>query len=301
MKKSLKIFLTTSLTSVAVIALTAGITVATKSHPTEKLPELAVLANNQNLKYKNYQSLMFELQPGRVDPKQSFASAYVEDPIFKTNSEITANNKYWENLLLPKKILTKSEQQNQDFYITTSQAVPLNVFKDAYNIQFKSFANDLEGVLYLRVSFVAKDLNKNLTPNVTTIYKLSGFKKITLSDVTNTIFLKNDATQLRNEQIDQYQTFTALKEAYQKLQNDSQKRAEFIENTLVLAGTSDTARIDYRKTEVSFEDPNVIKINFYLAPLIKSATLTDLNSIQFHNTEGFYTQIEKTFHIEKFK
>lgn len=222
------------------------------------------VAVDKNNKEKNLDKVMssfkFGINENRVDANgnkisidrsQHYAHEYLFSnyssgintsiPYLHHNSE---EGKYWDNVLSgyhtdekDKKDDLKSVDyinRHDDFIFRTNNFEPNNILKNKYRIFYASFANDFEGVLYLRVSLedinVKDDWGKSSSDARARIndwkhyyYKIDGFKKISEEEISKKTNLNLEPARLdiqekfRKEMFDKSKNINSVKDIFDKL------------------------------------------------------------------------------------
>ncbi|MCU9932341.1 hypothetical protein NW733_07005 [Mycoplasmopsis felis] len=113
----------------------------------------------------------FNFYTGKINKENELASGYSQNPIFKSNSN-NINNEYWKEQLILKELKTQEQLNKNDFYLISNNGTPINIFLPDYNISFSSYANDITGILYLKINLVPKVINKEKNWAFNTYMKL---------------------------------------------------------------------------------------------------------------------------------
>ncbi|MGZ9756223.1 MAG1430 family protein [Mycoplasma sp. 4423] len=305
--KKVKILLLSCLGVASTTAFVAGITVASlnKNKDTSSSDVIKDATISNNVKYKNYASWDFGFKPGNeLEKKMSseLASKYATNPLYRTGTTVIDNN-YWSDQLLPKTTLDQKQLNTLDFYALNHSNVPLNVFLDikntsdgkresnseseGYNLNFYSFANDKDGILYLQITFIPNAKNKD-PKTYRTLYQIKGFKQIQLTDIDQLMYL----TPSLNKDSDIYKnakTSEDIKQKYEADKDDLTKKTNFINSLLNI--NKNKLEIDYQKTTLDF-DKDKLNIKFITHPIINWAKVNKLDDSQV------YDQISKEIDVQ---
>ncbi|AMD81333.1 hypothetical protein MCANPG14_00903 [Mycoplasmopsis canis PG 14] len=243
--------------------------------------------NNNKLEEKknNYiekdEISQFKLETGKLDKKEVFASKYANNPTFIKSSFNTprGDSSFWKNQLIFSRILQQNElNKDKLFGLNHPKNIILNKFTDKFKISFNSYANDLEGILYLKVTFTPKDSTK-LSDQFEHIFSLNGFKKYNENDFSEGMFIKN--ININKENIKQFNNFNAFIDEYNKANSQGEeKKSEFINKMFSSFDSSPTASLDSKSINLEFDKANnKIIFKSILKALINASTEKDLNKI----------------------
>ncbi|WP_322875794.1 hypothetical protein RNN91_03265 [Mycoplasmopsis felis] len=239
----------------------------------------------------------FNFYTGKINKENELASGYSQNPIFKSNSN-NINNEYWKKELILKELRTQEQLNKNDFYLISNNGAPINIFLPDYNISFSSYANDITGILYLKINLVPKVINKEKTEHEY-IYEISGFRTININDLEPTMFINRLDTD--TSAISKYKTIENMKNEYFLVSNDAIQKENFIRNIFPRILVSITSKINYEKTFLDFNNNEII-LNAYLEPVVNQAHKSDLTlRTQVSNTDNFFSIVSRKIKFSKTK
>lgn len=231
----------------------------------------------------------FNFYTGKINKENELASGYSQNPIFKSNSN-NINNEYWKEQLILKELKTQEQLNKNDFYLISNNGAPINIFLPDYNISFSSYANDITGILYLKINLAPKVINKEKTEHEY-IYEISGFRTININDLEPTMFINRLDTD--TSAISKYKTIENMKNEYFLVSNDAIQKENFIRNIFPRILVSITSKINYEKTFLDFNNNEII-LNAYLEPVVNQAHKSDLTlRTQVSNTDNFFSIVSR--------
>ncbi|WP_322910941.1 MAG1430 family protein [Mycoplasmopsis felis] len=231
----------------------------------------------------------FNFYTGKINKENELASGYSQNPIFKSNSN-NINNEYWKKQLILKELRTQEQLNKNDFYLISNNGAPINIFLPDYNISFSSYANDITGILYLKINLVPKVINKEKTEHEY-IYEISGFRTININDLEPTMFINRLDTD--TSAISKYKTIENMKNEYFLISNNAIQKENFIRNIFPRILVSITSKINYEKTFLDFNNNEII-LNAYLEPVVNQAHKNDLTlRTQVSNFDNFFSIVSR--------
>ncbi|WP_322901648.1 hypothetical protein RRG50_03670 [Mycoplasmopsis felis] len=231
----------------------------------------------------------FNFYTGKINKENELASGYSQNPIFKSNSN-NINNEYWKKELILKELRTQEQLNKNDFYLISNNGAPINIFLPDYNISFSSYANDITGILYLKINLAPKVINKEKTEHEY-IYEISGFRTININDLEPTMFINRLDTD--TSAISKYKTIENMKNEYFLVSNDAIQKENFIRNIFPRILVSITSKINYEKTFLDFNNNEII-LNAYLEPVVNQAHKNDLIlRTQVSNSDNFFSIVSR--------
>lgn len=220
--------------------------------------------------------------------KNNLASSYAT---VNSTTNVQVSNNYWTDELIFKRLASDEELQTKDFILKDANGTFLNYFKDKYIIDFSSFANDLEGELYLKVSLREIASTSSLPKVVDHVFKVSGFKKVTFEDNKKYLFI--NSARLNMEGLIPFKNVEGLKQKYNSSSNED--KAQLI-NSFVEFDLSNSAIVNLELSSISF-DQNKLKIAPALQLKVNAATQKNLYSTQIFTGEKEYISA-KEFEVD---
>ncbi|WP_029512928.1 MAG1430 family protein [Mycoplasmopsis iners] len=184
MKNKLKIgLLSTSLALSTAAIVTTGVLIAKQSKVVDLQSELTKYNFTTIPSFNKAEHLPSEYSYVSYDLPYS---SELRDPNLKTDANAKS---FWAKQL---EIQSNStELSGKIFNLVTKNNQPIDVLKEKYNIFYQSFANDEEGVLYLKINLEDKNDSRIKTSSSIAdrrvywtgfTYKIDGFKKLTSED-----------------------------------------------------------------------------------------------------------------------
>ncbi|WP_426461052.1 MAG1430 family protein [Mycoplasma hafezii] len=301
MKKSMKLALWALLGTAGVATIiTSSVFIAKKKVVTKESDEyLEKLAQG------------FDLYPGeKLQPNlsQTLASKYIDakNRIYTTSLSSFKDEYNWMQTFMPSNIKTLDQLKEQDLYIVNPKnGSLLNVMREGayytnsktaevkqypeFKIYFNSYANDLEGKLYILLTIKrSKEYGQNSTEVVHQIYELDGFAKLlndngTINEANAALYLDSANLNiiLKTHDTVNYPDYQTLTSAYDKAKTSISAKSDFI-NGIFSISTNSLNIIDYKNAELTFKEvPNGAEINVSIPVklAISAATKEDLKHI----------------------
>ncbi|VEU74581.1 Uncharacterised protein [Mycoplasmopsis citelli] len=227
------------------------------------------ISKNSSSSVKNATLADFEFTSNK-DLSTLLASDYATEN--KTHN-IQVNSKYWTEELFFKNFPTSSDLAQREFILRAKNGTLLNAFKDKFLIEFHSYANDLEGELFLKVT-LTDFISKIGTPQKTEkIFTLKGFKKVNFESQKQYLFVNSADAKLHG--LVDFNSLTQIKDKYNQ---DNTNDKEALLKSIVSFDLPNSTLIDYSKSVVSFDDKN-ITIKPYLLAKVNFANLNNLDQI----------------------
>ncbi|QDF65115.1 hypothetical protein FIV53_02340 [Mycoplasma nasistruthionis] len=223
----------------------------------------AQIANEKNKPTEKQQIETMKLfASNNANVSQHYASFYASAPV---DSQIT--NKYfnsaaWASALTYLKQPTQSEFNETKLFVLQNPktAVLSQSYTNNYTISYTSYANDLEGVLYLKATFTPKNSSETNKPFDVT-YTLDGFKKLdvnTSNRLTNSLLATPEALN-QTQMKEKYSSFENFKQSYMAIPaSDKAKQIEFIKSNFPINTLNSTAVLNYDSfNELTFTENRV--------------------------------------------
>ncbi|QKT05259.1 MAG1430 family protein [Mycoplasma sp. OR1901] len=262
----------------------------------------ALVASKSNQISEKEQLHSFNFGTFNSEIKKSYASAYASNPVIKTTNNVDANNEYWKKLFKVKKIPTSAELEKKDFYLLGKRGELINIFDKKYNVYFNSYANDLEGKLFLVVSLYLKNTSPaKLYDKV--VLEVDGFKTMNFENIKNYVGFSNESSiEINESSLNKYDDFESLKTEYKNIENNIQKKEEFIRSLFNGLDTNKASKIDFEKTNLEFKDQNIVVLKTSLKARINLAQKDALLKIDSPSDTSFENidLSDKEFTISKF-
>ncbi|UUM19928.1 MULTISPECIES: MAG1430 family protein [unclassified Mycoplasma] len=217
--------------------------------------------------------------------KEQFASHYATQ---NQTGDVQISKKYWAEQLFFDTIPNQNDIDKRDFNLIDKKSTLLNAFRDKYVISFESYANDVEGELYLKVTLADFISKIGTRQNTEKIFTLKGFKKATFDNQKN--FLYTNSAQINMDGLLSFNSFSQISDQYKK--DNEQDKSNLIKSIINYDLPISTS-IDYSKSQIEFKDDQ-IKIKPYLVAKVNFASADKLN-----NTTTLSSSSEQIFGIEK--
>ncbi|MBN4084579.1 MAG1430 family protein [Mycoplasma sp. CSL10166] len=256
--------------------------------------------NNQISEKEQLKSFNFGSYNKRV--RNSYASAYISNPVIKTTNNVDANNEYWRQLFNLKKIPTSNELEEKDFYLLGARSELINIFDKKYNVYFNSYANDFEGKLFLVVSLYLKNVSPAKLYDQVTL-EVDGFKNMNFETIKNYVgFQDENSIEVKENELTKYNDFESLKNEYNKIKDDITKKEDFIKKLFNNLEPNKASKIDFENTNLEFKDKNIIVLKTSFKAKINLATKENLFNINTPEDPNYKNILweQKEFLISKF-
>lgn len=252
----------------------------TSEFKTDKVTEGSIINAAQVLTLNDFN---FSINPDKFNLSEVSSGDFVFPNPIETNHISRQNTaiEYWTDQLLIKKV----GDTDKDFFLRSNNNAPLNIFKNDYDISIKSFSNEKEGILFLKVDLKPKTTVAKVLTEQSKTYELKGFKKATnfqsrLNNVLlNTLFLKSSFTS--------FNSYDEIKTEYEKLSAD--KISSFITDRIDFSIEERLGSIDKNSIALEFLDVDKkirlkyrVKINTYdaTADNLMQRTAVDVSDSQ---------------------
>ncbi|MFV8470363.1 MAG1430 family protein [Mycoplasma sp. 654] len=233
----------------------------------------------------------YQLQKTSSLNQNVLASQYATNPLQAIREKWDSDA--WSKELKIEKLLTQNEvispNEKKQFYLY-DKSKPLEAIFDKNNyslIKFKSYANDLEGVLYLEVTYpvtnAMKEQDPSLKDNVIKVYTLSGFKKFSEYNpykTNNTIKVTPKDSDIKHD----FDSIAKLKaNYYEMLENASKSSQTALDRETWFKKYFDfnvapVTAIDWNKVTLSFKDEDVT-IQYTYGYQVLAATTSNLTNV----------------------
>ncbi|WBP84124.1 MAG1430 family protein [Mycoplasmopsis edwardii] len=257
---------------------------------------------NQNNESKTNSNLIlnvdlssFALETGNLDKSQTLASKYANYPTFIRYSYYTpkGDKDFWKKQLIFKTLFTKDKLNKEKLFgFNQPNGLTLNYFLSDYNLDFKSYANDIEGTLYLKVIFKNKSANY-LSDNIEYVYELKGFQKYSEEVFQDGMYVKN--ISWNESEIKKFDNINKLEEEYNKVKDNVNEKESFLRKIVSTFETSSNSSINFKRTVLEFDKTNnKVIFNTKLNAVVNYATKENLNNVHTVETE-VSSKFEATF------
>lgn len=204
---------------------------------------------------------------------------------------------YFEDNFIFSSLKNQNQLAAQDLALIGPKGELLNVFNNGeVNFYFDSYANNLEGKLFIVVTIAPKsktDKNKQVAT-----FEIDGFKKLALSDISENMFVSS-VTEKAAE-FETYENFEAFKNAYQNLETEA-KKAEFLSKHFNFEA-SKFAQINLAESNLVFVSDNNVVFNLVLNAKVDAAKTDKLINVEVDkqiNTRATYEYAIQFFNVKK--
>ncbi|MFV8418971.1 MAG1430 family protein [Mycoplasma sp. 005V] len=227
--------------------------------------------------------------------QNTLASIYATNPLqvvnYKWDSQAWSKELKVSTLLSQKDLVDNEGKKPKNQFYLYNKAKPLAAIfteSDYALIQFKSYANDFEGILYLEVTYpvtsVMKQQDPSLGDTVTKVYSLSGFNKITENNpyqYNNTIAVSAKSDEIKHD----FDSLDKLQTAYNTMVSNlaSSKQPALDRETWFRKyfdfNLVPVTAIDWNKTSLTFTN-NSVTIQYTYGYKVLSASVSNLYNVE---------------------
>ncbi|QIW61874.1 MAG1430 family protein [Mycoplasmopsis gallinacea] len=182
---------------------------------------------------------------------------------------------YFEDNFIFSSLKNQNQLAAQDLALIGPKGQLLNVFNNGkVNFYFDSYANNIEGKLFIVVTIAPKTKTEENKQVAT--FEVSGFKKVALSDIEDNIFISSVTEKVTA--LETYENFEAFKNAYESLETEKQKE-EFFNKHFDFV-TSKFASVNLAKSNLVFVSENNVAFNLVLNARVDAAQDNKLINVE---------------------
>ncbi|MHA3786130.1 MAG1430 family protein [Mycoplasma sp. Z244C] len=222
-----------------------------------------------------------------LEQEKTLASQYATSPL---NIKGEWNSAAWSKELILKQLITREDVENKKFaksFYLYNGAKPLKAIfneKQCELITFKSYANDVEGVLYLQVTYPVTDEMKAQDPklgdNIVKVYSLGGFSKIAEYNpyaTSNTIIVTTKSADIKKD----FENVAKFKESYEAMLKNTEANAKqtWFEKYFNFDLAPVTA-LSFNQLNLTFGENDSVTIHYTYGYKVLAATKDQLDKVE---------------------